>query len=511
MGIDKHQTSQMAKVRNITLLSTLLVALSLVGFNTSAFAADDKFALIKTVYHVYVDGQELGVVHDKRVVEQMKEEIIKDAEDRFKDVQLTINEDIEYVPERIFRPEIDRGEMKKKLTSMLTIGVQAMEISVDGETLGYFKNEKEAKKVLRELKLEYVDEQTLNRLQAEEEKNEKETVPKAGVKPAIADNAQTKKVEMESDSENEKTDDSNKILNVSFSEPVKIEPAKVTPDELMSVKEAISLFNKGTLEEKKYEIKDGETKEEIAEQYDLSIDELYELNPNLKKNDYIKPGKTLNVTAYEPFAKVIVEGKVQREETIPYKTEVKEDSSMPKGETETEQDGEEGSKEVLYSVTKVNGKVTEEKKLSEEILSEPVTEITIKGTKIIPSHGTGSFHRPVAGGHISSKMGMRWGSMHKGIDFAGPSNRSILAADNGTVVSAGFNDGGYGNKIVIDHNNGFKTIYAHLASISVSAGDTVQRGQKIGVMGSTGNSTGVHLHFEVYKNGSRKDPLNYIN
>lgn len=491
-GIQKREKPMWLSARKITLLTTLLIALGLFGHSQSAFASDDKFALIKTVYHVYVDGEDIGLIHDQKIVERMKAEIIKEAEDRFKSVHLTVNENIEYVPERIFRPEIKPEEMRQKLEDKLTIGVQAYKISVDGETLGYFKNKDEAEKVLRELKLDYVDEQTLDQLEKQEEQTDKEAV-KAD-KPAKKEEPKLKE----------------KVLDVTFSEPVSIVPAKATPEELMSVKDAINLFKKGTLEEKKHKIKDGETLEEISKKYDLTLDELYKLNPRLKKDDMIKPGETLIVTAYEPFAKVIVKERVKKLKTIDYKVEVKEDDSMPKGESDIKQDGKEGKKEVYYSLTKVNGEVTDEKVLSEKILAKPVTEIKIKGTKVIPSRGTGNFHWPAVGGYISSKMGMRWGSMHKGIDIARPSNRNILAADNGTVVSAGYNDGGYGNRIIIDHNNGLRTTYNHLSSISVSVGQTVQRGQKIGVMGATGNVTGVHLHFEVYKNGSIVNPLNYI-
>lgn len=117
---------------------------------------------------------------------------------------------------------------------------------------------------------------------------------------------------------------------------------------------------------------------------------------------------------------------------------------------------------------------------------------------------------PAVGGYISSHLGERWGKMHKGIDIARPSNRNILAADNGVVESAGYNNGGYGNKIVINHNNGMKTVYAHLSSIDVKVGQVVEKGSKIGVMGSTGNSTGIHLHFEVYKSGSLENPTEYV-
>ena len=106
-------------------------------------------------------------------------------------------------------------------------------------------------------------------------------------------------------------------------------------------------------------------------------------------------------------------------------------------------------------------------------------------------------------------MGPRWGSYHRGIDIARPSNYTLKAADNGTVTYAGW-DGSYGNKVVINHNNGYETVYAHLSSIGVSVGQVVAQGAKIGVMGSTGNSTGTHLHFEVLKNGALVNPLSVL-
>jgi len=116
---------------------------------------------------------------------------------------------------------------------------------------------------------------------------------------------------------------------------------------------------------------------------------------------------------------------------------------------------------------------------------------------------------PTIGGYISSYMGQRWGRMHNGIDIARPSNKNILAAESGVIQSAGFN-GGLGNRVEIQHNNGLKTLYGHLSSIHVTPGQKVSKGEVIGIMGSTGNSTGVHLHFEVYQNGSLKNPMDYL-
>ncbi|MGM8365912.1 murein hydrolase activator EnvC family protein [Virgibacillus sp. W0181] len=126
--------------------------------------------------------------------------------------------------------------------------------------------------------------------------------------------------------------------------------------------------------------------------------------------------------------------------------------------------------------------------------------------------GGGALGWPTQGGYISSHMGTRGGRMHKGMDIARTDRSTsppIFAADGGTVASAG-HSGAYGNKVVINHNNGMKTVYAHLSSINVSAGQSVSRGTKIGIMGRTGRSTGIHLHFEVYVNGALQNPAKYF-
>ncbi|WP_261131384.1 M23 family metallopeptidase [Bacillus sp. Marseille-Q3570] len=471
----------MWRLQKIALLTVLVFVLGVLGFTATTLAQDDRFELIKTVYHVYVDGENIGLVNEKSVVEDIKSDIQKKAEDRFKDVQLTVNENVQYVPERIFNPEVNHISIKQKLEDRLTIGVQGVKLSFGGNTLGYFKNKEEAQKVLRDIKLEYTDKKTLDRLEKED-----------------------------SDEKEEDTKKEDKVLSVSFDQKENLEPVKVRVDELTEPEDALSRFEKGTFEKKKYEVEKDDTIESIVKKFDLNQEKLYELNPKLNKEDKLKQGQELIVLAYEPYAQVIVKERLTKEYVIDHETDVKEDDSLLKGKTKVKQKGKDGKKSVQYAITKTNGKVTEEKVLDEKILSEPVKEIKLKGTKEIPSQGTGSFHWPTVGGKVTSHKGQRWGRDHKGIDIAGPSNRSVLAADNGKVVSAGFTTGGYGNKIVINHNNGFKTIYAHLASISVSPGETVKKGQKIGVMGSTGNSTGVHLHFELYKNGALQNPLNYV-
>ena len=129
---------------------------------------------------------------------------------------------------------------------------------------------------------------------------------------------------------------------------------------------------------------------------------------------------------------------------------------------------------------------------------------------------TASFVWPVASYvYISSRFGMRVHPItgqtrsHTGLDIASNQGTSVYAADGGKVTMAGWN-GGYGNCIMIDHGNGYVTLYGHLNGFAISAGDTVSQGQTIGYVGSTGTSTGSHLHFEVLLNGSRIDPEQFF-
>jgi murein DD-endopeptidase MepM/ murein hydrolase activator NlpD len=111
-------------------------------------------------------------------------------------------------------------------------------------------------------------------------------------------------------------------------------------------------------------------------------------------------------------------------------------------------------------------------------------------------------------GSISSYYGWRWGAFHKGIDIAAGKGNKILAADAGMISFAGWN-GGYGYLVKIDHGGGKETWYGHQSKIAVKVGDTVSKGDVIGYVGSTGNSTGPHLHFEVHQGGGTKNPLSF--
>ena len=140
-----------------------------------------------------------------------------------------------------------------------------------------------------------------------------------------------------------------------------------------------------------------------------------------------------------------------------------------------------------------------------ELTTTPVDD----GGTTDPGNGGGSstITWPLSG-PLTSRFGMRWGRMHNGIDIGVPTGRRIGAAAPGTVTYAGWMSG-YGNTVIIDHGR-LDTLYGHQSRIATHVGQHVARGQTVGFVGSTGNSTGPHLHFEVRVGGAAKDPLTYL-
>ena len=157
-------------------------------------------------------------------------------------------------------------------------------------------------------------------------------------------------------------------------------------------------------------------------------------------------------------------------------------------------------------------KMYEEARRQEEELKASL-DYSSEGSEYL---GTGEFCWPAPSyTRISSPYGYRihpiykTKKFHSGVDLAAPGGSNILAADDGKVISAGWN-GGYGNCVVVDHGNGISTLYGHASKLCVSKGQTVTKGSVIAKVGTTGASTGNHLHFEVLINGKTTDPMKYI-
>lgn len=307
---------------------------------------------------------------------------------------------------------------------------------------------------------------------------------------------------------------------VSFAEDIKYIQG-LYPDDENTILDAAQLSQKLSDNKKEavyYVAHKGDTFAGVAGQYNISVSKLRELNPNLSA--YLKDGDKVLISEAQDLVRVQLTKTETRTVEIAYNTVEIKTSSLYKGIKKTVNEGKKGKQVITELVTYIGGKRVSAKEVSRVTIAEPVDKKVQVGTKTNP-YGTatsygGRFVWPALGAYsISSRYGSRSMGWHGGIDIVRPGGNSagltIIAADSGTVTSAGYHYS-WGYNIVINHGNGLSTRYAHMipGSFKVSTGQRVYAGQPIGRIGSSGNVTGPHLHFEVMVNGNRVDPLPYL-
>ena len=250
----------------------------------------------------------------------------------------------------------------------------------------------------------------------------------------------------------------------------------------------------------------------------IQIEVLGVINSNLAK-DRIATLKSSGEIADEIYNATVIkdnlEGlklKVNLKETsvIEPKTVIEKCDDLFMGESTTIEGGE--GKNLLYKEITYDGLNKSEEKIVDEKIIEPAVDTVVKvGTKNPYYAGVAFLSMPTKGGYLSSSFGeVRSTSVHKGIDIAKNLGESVNASLDGRVIKAEYNNGGYGNLIVLEHENNMKTYYAHLSEIYVKKGDIIKKDDIIGAIGNTGNSTGPHLHFELRVNDKPVDPIKYI-
>ncbi len=457
-----------------------------VGLVTVASVAGHQYVERNTidVWHVYVNEEQAGTVTDPQIIENYVDQRYENLEKQYPQVHIVLNEeDIAFEKETSFKPESDNDQALSALDNMLEEKTVGVALKIDGETVAIVKDQETADAILNDIKLHFTA-------------NEQDEA--------------ARNVQILSDDEAEQVAraTNREYQSVGFVEEVGIDETEgFDPSQLADPEQLVDKLLTGDVAPTKYVVKEGDCLSCIADKLDISVDEIKAKNPQLK-NDNIYIGDELDVTILQPHLSVKTEEHVEELHDIQYETIYKQDDELKMGKTVVDQEGVNGKQLLTFKITKINGMELEQELVSKEIIEEPVSAIVRRGTKIIPGEGTGSFSWPVSGANISSSYGMRWGSLHKGIDLTSK-NKTIMATDNGKVVHAG-DKSGYGKTVIIDHNNGYQTLYAHMSSISATEGTNVEKGEKLGVMGSTGNSTGVHLHFEIIKNGTAQNPIQYL-
>ncbi len=296
------------------------------------------------------------------------------------------------------------------------------------------------------------------------------------------------------------------VEEVLIREAIDFELKEVPASMVRTREETVKILARGTDKTVNYSVQRGDSLWAIAQANQLTVEDLRRANPEVT-GDLLQIGQELNLVVPDPYVTLASKELYINTVNIPYSQEVSYDSELWPWQETVLQAGKNGQKQITQEISRIDGNEVARVTIEEKVLSYPVIRKIIRGSKQVPAMGSGEMAWPVQG-TITSKFGMRWGRLHAGVDIGAPTGTQILAADTGMVAFAGWN-GGYGNFVKIDHGGGKQTWYGHMSKISVSVGQSVNKGDVIGTVGSTGNSTGPHLHFEVRIDGVAKDPLGY--
>lgn len=507
-----------SKFRKFTIgtVGTVLIVAGCVAVGYK-YVNDNTFSY----YRVYVDGQDIGTVDNIEDINKLYERKQAEYEQQYPEASIELLTDVVTTElEEAYKPVVNASSTLDKLDQLVQVKSEGVELTVNGQVLAVVKDAATADSVLKDIKQQYV--------------------------PEVATETKLKKVSL-STSRNKtmalKTQ--TKVESFNFQEKIETVSVNTTPDQVVTAEQALELLTTGAEEPTIYTVKAGDTISSIAKKFGITSKQLFTNNIGVEEKK-LQIGMKLNVTVTNlPLTAKTVET-VTEEIAIKPGTEVRKSADLLVGVTKTVYAGQDGKKLMTYKVTRENGRIIQKEWLGQEVTLAAKDKVVLKGTKVkvikavvkVSSNNSNSstststrssskkatvtktsfskqvsnnsmFAWPVSGYSLSSTYGTRWNKMHKGIDIVS-SKRTIMAAASGKVTFAGVKSG-YGNCIVVEHSDGYETLYGHLKSISVDKGDKVSQGSTLGIMGSTGHSTGVHLHFEIHLNGSIKNPLNYLN
>lgn len=421
----------------------------------------DKF----TVYEYAYNGKVLGYVENQddvtNVLQVASEQLSEVNEENGQDIEFEANDNISFKLVRSAGQDTDDVDTTvNKLAYMTDIEVEAFGVYDNGRLATIVKSEDDANTLLAQVKAEL-------------------GTPDQGME----------------------------VVSIEFNNNIEIRPINILLTSVQSNMIARSQMTKGGETKFYHLVEDGETLSSVASDFGVNTSDIYN-ETNKKVVNGVEAGDKVCVrkTVSPVSVKLVETGKMR--ESIPYETIEKKSKDYYIGDKVVSVKGKDGVQIFDGTLTKVAGKVINRETNSIEVIKDKVDEVILVGTTERPRTApTGTFHNPMAPGTyiVTSRPGWRWGAMHKGVDMGASTGTPVYASDGGTVVRAGWFSG-YGNCIDIEHANGWMTRYGHLSSIDVRLGEKVYQGQYIGAVGSTGRSTGPHLHFETRLNDVFVDP-----
>lgn len=413
-------------------------------------------------FNVYLGEEILGTVRTEEEAHVAMADIKSELSNTY-DVDIVLDKELNFEATHCKDKDlISDIDLKNNIRSKINFAVSGYSLQINGEEVGILKHEEDAQYILDTLKEPYI-----NREEA----------------------------------------DSN-VKEIKILENVDIVKKEVSLNKISNIDDVLDYLQTGSEEIKTHMVEAGESFWTIAKIYDTTVDELVAANLD-KDPKKLKPGDEVKLLVPKSKVTVATVEEVEYIEETKYEVQVEYDKNMYTNQKKVKVEGKKGKSKIVANEIRHNGMLFEREIVSEEVIEKPVDELVVKGTKEVPKTvATGSFLMPTRGS-ISSRYGMRWGRMHKGLDIAASYGSAIKAADGGKVTFAGYK-GSFGNLVEIDHGNGYKTRYAHCSKLLVKAGDKVYKGQHIANVGNSGRSTGPHLHLEVLKNGVNVNPSSFV-
>lgn len=305
------------------------------------------------------------------------------------------------------------------------------------------------------------------------------------------------------------------VRDLSYKNKIEYTQGIYLQDSVMEEKPAIEMLTSSTEKRGVYIAQAGDTNVSVCQKYNMSLNDFKKLNP-YNPEMTLKSGQVINIIETESYLPIQYVKEFETLSFLDYETVEYETSSLNIGVKTILVKGVPGEKVSNTEITYVDGIERARKTIRSVVTKEPVIEQIGIGTysarpdpNCRPVTGSGEMGWPLDGGWISDTFISD--RNHKGLDIAANEGTDIYAAADGVVISAGWNSGGYGYMVQIDHLNGYQTIYGHMSAVFAAENQTVTRGQLIGAVGNTGNSNGSHCHFEVRYMGVCYDPELFLN
>lgn len=463
----------------------VVILVSLIS-STVLFLKTTESFTPKEVYRVYLSGKTIGYVNSKADLEKYIDKKETDIKEKYAVSKVYAPRNLDVVKETTYNKDVSSiEEIYNKIKSISPFTVQGYTVTIKGIS----ESKEEGTYVTEDIKINVLN---------------KKVFTDALKKTTFVFVKESDYNKYINKTQEEVVDTGSIIENIYIENDIYIRENKLSVnDKIFSDVEELSkylLF--GTLtSQKQYTVKKGDTIEQVSFDNKLSVEEFLIANTNFTSvNNLLYPGETVVLGIIKPAFKIIEEDHIVELEQSKYKTEIVYDNSIMLGTEKVKQNGVNGTNKVTKKVQKANGEVVSAVVVKSETIKPAINKIIVRGKGNISVGSLGSWAWPTKIPYIiTSNYAWRWGTFHEGLDISGTGHGSpIYAANDGVVEVASYTKIN-GNYIIINHNNGYYTYYGHLSSFTTSKGKIVTIGEQIGRMGTTGYSTGTHLHFGVYK------------